>query len=143
MIMPLSPLRRKEVGRPFGRRQACTHCIIGDNFVGWGPKRPPTREALKIWRICDFTGPDGTNTNAIEGFFARVERAYIGVHHRFSTKYLEWYMAMIAWKEDTRYMGVAWQFCDILRTVTHHRVEEPQGLLAGSRRPHRRSGMGT
>lgn len=67
---------------------------------------------------------DGTNTNAIEGFFARVERAYLGIHHRFSTKYLDWYMAMIAWKEDTRYMGVAWQFCDILRTVTHRTVSK-------------------
>jgi hypothetical protein len=65
---------------------------------------------------------DGSNTNAIEGFFARVERSYVGIHHRFSTKYLDWYMAMIAWKEDTRYMGVAWQFCDILRTVTHRKT---------------------
>jgi transposase-like protein len=65
---------------------------------------------------------DGTNTNAIEGFFARVERAYVGIHHRFSVKYLDWYMAMIAWKEDTRYMGVRWQMADILRTVTHRTV---------------------
>jgi hypothetical protein len=62
---------------------------------------------------------DGTNTNAVEGFFARAERAYVGVHHRFSVKYLDWYMAMVAWKEDTRYMGLRWQLVDVLRTVTH------------------------
>lgn len=67
---------------------------------------------------------DGTNTNAIESFFSRVERAYVGIHHRFSGKYLDWYMAMVAWKEDTRYMGVAWQFSDILRTVTHRTVSK-------------------
>lgn len=61
---------------------------------------------------------DGVNINAIEGFIARVKRACVGVHHRFSAKYVDWYMARLAWKEDTRYMGVAWQFCDILQTVT-------------------------
>lgn len=61
---------------------------------------------------------DGTNTNVIESFFSRVERAYSGINHRYSKKYLDWYMAMIAWKEDTRYMGLRWQFADLLRTVT-------------------------
>ncbi|OWK24033.1 hypothetical protein AJ87_27225 [Rhizobium yanglingense] len=28
-------------------------------------------------------------------------------------------MAMVAWKEDTRYMGLRWQLADLLRTVTH------------------------
>lgn len=51
--------------------------------------------------------------------FARVERSHVGIHHRFSGKYLDWYMAMVAWKTDTRYMGLKWQLADILRTVTH------------------------
>ncbi|MDW9776432.1 IS1595 family transposase [Sinorhizobium meliloti] len=67
---------------------------------------------------------DGTNTNAIEGFFARAQRAYVGIHHRLSVKYLDWYMAMIAWKEDTRYMGLRWQLADVLRTVTHRTTSE-------------------
>jgi hypothetical protein len=61
---------------------------------------------------------DGTNSNVIESFFSRVEKAYKGINHRFSTKYLDWYMAMLAWKEDTRYMGLRWQFADLLRVVT-------------------------
>lgn len=28
-------------------------------------------------------------------------------------------MAMVAWKEDTRHMGLRWQLADVLRTVTH------------------------
>ena len=62
---------------------------------------------------------DGTNTNVIESFFSRVERAYSGINHRYSKKYLDWYMAMIAWKEDTRYMGLRWQFADLLQTITN------------------------
>jgi hypothetical protein len=67
---------------------------------------------------------DGTDTNRIESFFARAERAYVGIHHRFSVKYLDWYMAMVAWKEDTRYMGLRWQLSDVLRTVTHRTTSE-------------------
>jgi ISXO2-like transposase domain/Transposase zinc-ribbon domain len=62
---------------------------------------------------------DGIDTNAIESFFSRAERSYVGIHHRFSVKYLDWYMALVAWKEDTRYMGLQWQLADVLRTVTH------------------------
>jgi hypothetical protein len=71
-----------------------------------------------------YQAEDGTNTNAIEGFFARAQRAYVGIHHRFSVKYLDWYMAMVAWKEDTRYMGLRWQLADVLRTVTHRTTSE-------------------
>lgn len=67
---------------------------------------------------------DGVDTNRIESFFARAERSYVGIHHRFSVKYLDWYMAMVAWKEDTRYMGQQWQLADVLRTVTHRTTSE-------------------
>ncbi|WP_235777058.1 hypothetical protein [Rhizobium mesoamericanum] len=33
-------------------------------------------------------------------------------------------MAMVAWKEDTRYMGLRWQIADVLRTVTHRTASE-------------------
>ncbi|WP_260693115.1 hypothetical protein [Rhizobium laguerreae] len=41
--------------------------------------------------------------NSIEAVYCR---ATVGFHHRFSVKCLDWYMAMVAWKEDTRDMGV-------------------------------------
>jgi transposase-like protein len=45
----------------------------------------------------------GTNTNTIESFFSRIQRANGGVHHRFSTR--DWYLADIAWKEATLRMS--------------------------------------
>ena len=60
----------------------------------------------------------------LESFFSRAKRAYVGIHHRFSMKYVDWYMAMVAWKEHTRYMGQRWQFADLLRTVTHRATSE-------------------
>ena len=49
-----------------------------------------------------YRAEDGANTNQVESFFSRLERAYVGIHHRFSTRYLDWYVADIAWREDTR-----------------------------------------
>jgi hypothetical protein len=49
-----------------------------------------------------YSSEDGTNTNFVESFFSRIQRAYIGIHHRFSTRYLDWYVADLAWREDTR-----------------------------------------
>lgn len=45
---------------------------------------------------------DGTNTNHVESFFSRIQRAYVGIHHRFSLKYFDWYVADLAWREDNR-----------------------------------------
>jgi hypothetical protein len=50
---------------------------------------------------------DGTNTNQVESFFSRVQRAYVGIHHRFSLKYFDWYVAELAWREDTREWATA------------------------------------
>jgi hypothetical protein len=55
-----------------------------------------------------YSSEDGTNTNLVESFFSRIQRAYVGVHHRFWTRYLDWYVADLAWKEDTRRMSNGW-----------------------------------
>lgn len=78
---------------------------------------------------------DGTDTNRIESFFARAERSYVGIHHRFSVKYLDWYMAMVAWKEDT----VTWAFagnsptcCEQSPTERHRRTCAATGRVRRS-----------
>lgn len=81
-----------------------------DDLIGLGSMR-------RVNHSLRYQEKDGTNTNRIESFFSRVERSYVGIHHRFSVKYLDWYMAMLAWKEDTRYMGLRWQLADVLRIV--------------------------
>lgn len=69
---------------------------------------------LKRGGACLFTlaaraqEEEGRNSNVIESFFSRVEKAYKGINHRFSPKCLDWYIAMLSRKEDTRYMGLQW-----------------------------------
>ncbi|WP_131803300.1 IS1595 family transposase [Mesorhizobium sp. LCM 4576] len=60
---------------------------------------------------------NGTNTNQVESFFSRVQRAYVGIHHRFSLRYFDWYVAEIAWREDTRRHGNRIQTFSVLRTA--------------------------
>ncbi|KUM26989.1 hypothetical protein AU467_18665 [Mesorhizobium loti] len=45
---------------------------------------------------------DGTKTNHVESFFSRIQRAYVGIHHRFSLKYLDYSVADLAWREENR-----------------------------------------
>jgi len=47
----------------------------------------------------------GISTNRIESFFSRVRRSYRGIHHRFSVKYLDWYVAELSWREDRSRIG--------------------------------------
>lgn len=74
--------------------------------------------ARRVNHSKQYQEEDGTNSNQIESFFSRVQKAYAGINHHYSRKYLDWYMAMIAWKEDTRYMGLHWQLSHLLGVVT-------------------------
>ena len=56
-----------------------------------------------------YATEEGDNTNTVESFFSRVERSYRGIHHRFSVKYLDWYVADLAWREDARERSNNWQ----------------------------------
>jgi len=47
---------------------------------------------------------DGACTNQAESFFSRLRRAELGQHHHISGKYLGFYAAEMAWREDRRRM---------------------------------------
>lgn len=65
----------------------------------------------------EYQAEDGTNTNQVESFFSRVQRAYVGIHHRFSLKYFDWYVAELAWREDSRDWGNRRQTFNVVRTA--------------------------
>jgi hypothetical protein len=47
--------------------------------------------------------PDAS-TNQAESFFSRARRSEIGIYHHVAGKYLDWYAAEWAWREDYRRM---------------------------------------
>lgn len=65
--------------------------------------------------------PDAS-TNQAESFFSRVRRAEIGIHHRISGKYLDWYAADVAWREDHSRIDPRRQAKGVLLHVLAHGV---------------------
>jgi len=65
---------------------------------------------------------EGTNTNQIESFFSRIKRAEKGTHHHMAGKYLDWYAAELAWREDMRRQPNIWLVKDVLLRVMAHPV---------------------
>lgn len=79
---------------------------------------------------------EGISTNQIESFFARVRRAYRGVHHRFSVKYLDWYVAELAWREDRSRLGNRGQTLEMLgRALAHPTSRNLCGYWQGIKPP--------
>ncbi|QLH71833.1 transposase [Rhodopseudomonas palustris] len=76
----------------------------------------------------------GVSTNIIESFFSRVRRSYRGIHHRFSMKYLDWYAAELAWREDRRRVGNGGHVLDMLkRTLAHPTSRNLCGYWQGNK----------
>jgi hypothetical protein len=68
-----------------------------------------------------YSSEDNTNTNLGESLFSRIQRAYVGVHHHFWTWYLDWYVADLAWDEDTRRTSNRW----LTRTLLSQALQRP------------------
>lgn len=78
-----------------------------------------------------YAAEDGTNTNLVESFFSRIQRASVCIHHRFSKRYLDWYVADLAWKEDTRLMSIG----GLTRSMVAQALRQPTSrYLYGSGR---------
>jgi hypothetical protein len=79
---------------------------------------------------------EGISTNQIESFFARVRRAYRGVHHCFSVKYLDWYIAELSWREDRSRLGNRGQTLEMLgRALAHPTSRNLCGYWQGNKPP--------
>jgi len=64
----------------------------------------------------------GASTNQAESFFSRIRRAALGVNHRVAGRYLDWYAADLAWREDMRRLPASQEFITILKNALGHPV---------------------
>lgn len=51
-----------------------------------------------------FVVEPGASINQVENRFSRLRRAEIRIHYRIASKYLDWYAADVAWREDFRHV---------------------------------------
>lgn len=61
---------------------------------------------------------DGACTNEAEGYFSRLRRAEVGIHHHVAGPYLARYAQEAAWREDRRRISNGDQFRAVARSVT-------------------------
>jgi len=62
------------------------------------------------------------STNQAESFFSRARRAEIGILHRMAGKYLDWYAADLAWREDQRRLDFRVHAKRVLASALAHPV---------------------
>ncbi|MBZ6079027.1 transposase [Microvirga puerhi] len=76
------------------------------------------------------------STNQIESVFSRVRRAYRGIHHRFSVKYLDWYIVELSRREDRSRLGNRGQTLEMLgRALAHPTSRNLCGYWQGNKPP--------
>lgn len=69
-----------------------------------------------------FVAQEDASTNQVESFFSRARRAEIGIHHRIAGKYLDWYAAELAWREDRRRTEFRTQARSVLAAALAHPI---------------------
>ena len=69
-----------------------------------------------------FSRSPDASTNQVESFFSRARRAEVGIHHRMAGKYLDWYAADLAWREDHRKVDFRMQARLVLAAALAHPV---------------------
>src|SRR3546814_8148444 len=59
-------------------------------------------------------------TNQAESYFSRVRKAVAGIHHRMSARYLDGYVADLAWREDMGQHSPSWRYKAALAKALAH-----------------------
>ena len=82
--------------------------VHADEAAGWDALHA-RYEMRRINHSVAFS-KDGACTNQAESYFSRLRRAEIGQHHHISGKYLGFYAAEMAWREDARRVSNGGQY---------------------------------
>jgi transposase-like protein len=92
---------KESQGAAFIRSVVAPGSIVhADEAAGWDALHA-RYEMRRINHSVAFS-KDGACTNQAESYFSRLRRAEIGQHHHISGKYLGFYAAEMAWREDAR-----------------------------------------
>lgn len=65
----------------------------------------------------EYSTDNGVNNNQAESLFSRFRRAEYGIYHGMRPEYLAFYLAEIAWRDDTRKLPKKERFLLLSRKV--------------------------
>ena len=136
IVTAVTTVESKEVAIGLARQHVARGArILTDAHAAYG-------DLGAIWRHTQvdhdkhYQDEDGNNTNLAEGFHLRIKRAEKGTHHRMAGKYLDWYVAELAWREDFRRKDNGWLMRDLLRRALAHPVSRwMKGYWQGNHPP--------
>lgn len=76
--------------------------VVADEFKGYNRLHGKFTRVLRINHDKQFSAGNGVSTNWAESYFARLDRAEKGIHHRIAGPYLQNYADEMSWREDVR-----------------------------------------
>lgn len=94
--------------------------VHADEASGWDALH--ARFDIKRVNHSQAYSANGACTNMAEGFFSRMRRAEIGVHHHIAGPYLNAYANEMAWRENNRRVSNGEQFLAITAAALDHPV---------------------
>lgn len=84
----------------------------------------------------EFSTDEGVNQNQAESFFSRMRRAFIGVYHKITPRYMVDYACEMAWREDFRRKGTLEQMRSLFgRVCTSGPSTDWVNYCRGNKRP--------
>lgn len=84
------------------RHVALEALIVADEAPGYDALATEGYHVLRNNHAEAFVVEEGASTNAAERVFDRMRRGALGIYHRVSGRYLDWYAAEWAWRHDQR-----------------------------------------
>jgi transposase-like protein len=92
---------KESEGAAFIRSRVASGTVVHADEAGGWDRLHASYDVRRINHSVAFS-LDGACTNQAESFFSRLRRAEMGQHHHISGKYLGFYAAEMAWREDNR-----------------------------------------
>jgi transposase-like protein len=80
--------------------------VVSDDFSGYNILDKKTKKNyihLTVnHSLGQYSAGNGIHTNSIEGFWSLIKRQYIGTHHHYSIKYMNYYLNEMAFRQNNR-----------------------------------------
>ena len=102
-VATVVPGETKEAILGLVRRHVAAHDqLVADEADGYDILAERDYEVARTVHKVAYVGEGGESTNCAEMVFDRMRRGALGIYHRVSGRYLDWYAAEWAWRHDRR-----------------------------------------
>ena len=96
--------------------------IMTDDYKGYNGLRPTYIHRTVNHSAGEYVSRGYIHTNSIEGFWSLFKRAVIGVYHSVSEKHMDRYLAMAAFRFNSRHMAEGARLNGLLANVSGKRL---------------------